>query len=291
MKIIDQSIIIEKKELDYNKLITLEKAARICYKSEGNFRGKPNETFLKKLIQSGHESILEHEKVTVKIITDRGVSHEIVRHRLASYSQESTRYCNYSQDKFGNELTFINNSWMNENAREVWLDGLEDIEDDYFQMLEEGATPQDARGILPNSLKTEMYVTMNFRAWRHFIKLRADKTAHPQIRELAAALYKVFSMYFAVIFSDLNVDESLAKNVDIVIQDAPAVISIQKVFNTGEVIQAILHDPSLTFQNQETGEKIYFSIEDETILSDYAGVQEIFTVDLLLDPHAKYKKI
>ncbi len=190
-------------------LKSVERMGRICYKSEGNITETSYQKFLKNLIARGHESVIEHGKVSVLVICDRGVSHEIVRHRIASYSQESTRYCNYSQDKFGNELTFIRPCFWTEDsdAFAVWKSSMEAAERDYFRLLELGATPQEARSVLPNSLKTEIVVTMNLREWRHFFKLRTSAAAHPQMRQTAAALLRDFQARVPVIFDDIAADE------------------------------------------------------------------------------------
>lgn len=183
----------------------IEKAGRTCYKSEGGIKDGSAERFIASIIKRGHESVIEHEKLTVRFVCDRGVSHEIVRHRIASYSQESTRYCNYSGDKFGNELTFIDTSFWEEGSvnKELWKETLAFIEKKYFQMLEEGAAPQEARSILPNSLKTEIVVTMNFREWRHFFRMRCDKAAHPQMREIAIPLLEELKAKLPVLFEDI----------------------------------------------------------------------------------------
>ena len=137
-----------------------------------------------------------HQDVTVKFVCDRGVSHEIVRHRVASFAQESTRYCNYSKDKFGNELTFIRPSWCNSNddIYKVWIDKCMEAESSYFLMLDCGATPQEARSVLPNSLKTEIIVTMNLDGWDHFFGLRCSKSAHPDMREVARMALQLFTL-------------------------------------------------------------------------------------------------
>ena len=187
---------------------SIERMGRICYKSEGNISDTSYRKFLQNLISRGHESVIEHGKVSVLVICDRGVSHEIVRHRIASYSQESTRYCNYSQDKFGNELTFIRPCfWTADSpAFAVWKASMEAVERDYFRLLQLGATPQEARSILPNSLKTEIVVTMNLREWRHFFRLRTSPASHPQMRQTASALLRDFKARVPVIFDDLSED-------------------------------------------------------------------------------------
>lgn len=193
----------------------LERCGRVCYKSEDRITPVSAEKFIKGVIKSGHESVLEHEKITVKVICDRGVSHEIVRHRLASYSQESTRYCNYSNEKFGSELTFINPCfWANTNDDHskrlfsLWVDEMQRIEDAYNEMIQCGAKPEEARSILPNSLKTEIVMTMNIREWRHFFKMRLSSRAHPQMREVAKIIYKEFTDRIPVLFSDIQIQET-----------------------------------------------------------------------------------
>ena len=155
----------------------LERAGRVCYKSEDRITNDSAEKFLTNIIGRGHESVLEHEKITVSVTCDRGVSHELVRHRIASYSQESTRYCNYSKDKFGNELTFISPCfWSQDDSMYgLWSEQMQQIENTYSKLIKMGATPQEARSVLPNSLKTQIVVTMNIREWRHFFKLRTDE--------------------------------------------------------------------------------------------------------------------
>lgn len=195
--------------IDGNELLKkIERIGRVCYKSEIGITNDSAIKFVKNIVKNGHESVIEHEKITVKIICDRGVSHELVRHRIASYSQESTRYCNYYADKFGNELTFIKPYFWNEDIAKykIWENTMFCIEKAYMQLIEAGAKPQEARSVLPNSLKTEIVVTMNLREWRHFFKLRADKAAHPQMRQIALPLLKKFQEDIPVIFDNL-VDE------------------------------------------------------------------------------------
>jgi len=185
----------------------IEKAGRTCYKSEDKITNDSADKFVEMLLSKGHESVIEHEKITVRIICDRGVSHELVRHRIASFSQESTRYCNYAKDKFGNELTFIIPTFMGDlsvEAFNIFNKGLRDIENVYFTMLDGGAKPEEARAILPNALKTEVVTTMNLRSWRHFFELRASKYAHPDIRKLANDLLKDFKANIPVIFDDIK---------------------------------------------------------------------------------------
>ena len=185
----------------------VEAAGRVCYKSESAIRGGSAEKFVANVIKRGHESVLEHVSLTVKFIVDRGVSHEIVRHRIASYSQESTRYCNYGNDKFGSEITVIKPVFFDEGttAYEIWKRSCEDDEKAYFDLLNEGCSPQQARSVLPNSLKTEVVMTANLREWRHFFRLRTAMDAHPQMREVATLLLIMMRNAIPVVFDDVGV--------------------------------------------------------------------------------------
>ena len=199
---------------DYDKIIKkIERIGRVCYKSESNISDDSAERFIGNILRRGHESVIEHEAVTVRFVCDRGVTHEIVRHRIASYSQESTRYCNYTSDKFGNAITVIDiaggfsydlNSPEDRKKYDIWKRSMEESEKAYFEMLEAGATPQEARSVLPNSLKTEIVITMNLRAWRNFFRLRVDKAAHPQMREVAGIALKEFKEKLPLFFEDIS---------------------------------------------------------------------------------------
>lgn len=194
-------------DIEGNTIIKkIEKAARVCYKSEDKISEGSAEKFLRNIIARGHESVLEHEKITVTVICDRGVSHEIVRHRIASYSQESTRYCNYNSEKFGKELTFIKPCFWSEDSDKyaVWEKQMQQIEDTYNQLIDSGASPQEARAILPNSLKTEIVITMNIREWRHFFNLRTSAGAHPQMREIASIMLTSFQDRIPILFDDIK---------------------------------------------------------------------------------------
>ena len=184
----------------------IEEIGRVCYKSEDKITEDSYKKFLGNIIKRGHESVLEHCSVTMKFICDRGVTHEIVRHRIGSYSQESTRYCNYSNDKFGNEITVIKPCFFEEGSDKykLWYLGCMDAENAYFRLLEAGASPQEARSVLPNSLKTEIVVTYNIREWRHFFKLRCSKAAHPQMREVAKMAFEQFYKYMPELFEDIK---------------------------------------------------------------------------------------
>lgn len=193
-------------ELDGKKMLQkIERIGRVCYKSEDLITEDSAEKFIRNILKRGHESVIEHEKISVKMVCDRGVTHEIVRHRVASYSQESTRYCNYQKDKFGNELTFIMPVFWKEDSPEyaLWKESMQQIEDQYMKLIEMGASAQEARSILPNSLKTEIVVTMNLREWRHFFRLRTASAAHPQIREIAGMVLEEFRRQIPVVFDEL----------------------------------------------------------------------------------------
>lgn len=208
MKIINPSFEILGNPDSSEILRNIETFGRVCYKSEENITPESAAPFIRRILKSGHESVIEHEKLSVRIICDRGVTHEIVRHRIASYSQESTRYCNYSKNKFGNELTFIKPCFWAEDsiAYSLWEKQMRSAETCYLALIEAGVTPEQARSILPNSLKTEIIVTMNLREWRHFFQLRTSKRAHPQMREVAIPLLHQMQKLLPPIFEDICCD-------------------------------------------------------------------------------------
>lgn len=185
----------------------IEEIGRVCYKSEDLITSESASKFVTMLVKRGHEAMIEHCSISVKFICDRGVSHEIVRHRIASYAQESTRYCNYSKDKFNNEITVIKPCFWEVHSAHygTWEIACRQSEKAYFELLENGATPQEARSILPNSLKTEIVVTYNLREWRNFFKLRTASLAHPQMREITIPLLNEFKTYLPEIFGDIEV--------------------------------------------------------------------------------------
>lgn len=211
MKIIDQSyeIILLADFTSQTNLI--EKCGRIAYQSEDKMTEDSATTFVSNIRSRNHGAVLEHSMMTVKFVTDRGVSHELVRHRLASFTQESTRYCNYNKDKFGNTVTFIRPVWFDmDNLQQIlkdienphvetiysgnssaWVQSMWNAERTYLNMISNGLSPQQARAVLPNSLKTTIAMTANFREWLHVFKLRGiEKAAHPQIRALILPLYQ-----------------------------------------------------------------------------------------------------
>lgn len=207
MKIIEPSVELINPIPYVVALNTIEIAGRTCYQSEDKMTQGSAEDFIRRIIKRGHESVLEHVSVTARFICDRGVSHEIVRHRIGAYSQESTRYCNYAGDKFGNEITVIRpNMWATCDVKQtVWFDACSRAEDRYFDMLANGATPQEARSVLPNSLKTSLIVTYDIREWRHFLRLRCAPAAHPQMQQVANMARDQLKAWGLVFFEDLEV--------------------------------------------------------------------------------------
>jgi len=226
MKIIKPSI--EILTITPNILQLIEKAGRTCYKSEANITEDSAQKFIKGLLKRGHESVIEHGVVTVRIICDRGVLFEFTRHRIASFSVESTRYCNYGnkdiefiepcfwkltnikiiKNKYSNKLELLElkpgkNTNDDDNFSD-WFFAIKVSEELYKGLIKRGATPQEARSVLPNSLKTEIVVTMNLRSWRHFLKLRYANSAHPQMREIAFMILKEFKQKIPIVFDDLK---------------------------------------------------------------------------------------
>lgn len=195
--------------------IAMERIGRVCYKSEGKITVGSAEKFIKARIGK-HESVIEHSALTVRLICDRGVTHEIVRHRLCAFSQESTRYCNYSGG-----VQFIIPPWVqmlpgeyigvwprsSDMGTNIWADSMIMAENMYINLTNLGWKPQQARAVLPNSLKTEIVITANFREWRHIFKLRTAKDAHPQMRELMVPLLSVAQTNIPYIFDDIEVQE------------------------------------------------------------------------------------
>lgn len=198
-------------DFDGQKMIEkIEAVARTCYKSEGKIKEGSAEKMVKTLVNSGHFAMIEHASVTVKFVCDRGVSHELVRHRLASFAQESTRYCNYSKDDFGSEITYIIPEYIPYGSEgfKIWKEQMKSAEKAYFDLLNFGLSPQEARAVLPNSLKTELIMTANLREWLHFFKLRAEGTTgtpHPQMLELAVPLLQDMRKLIPVIFDDVKI--------------------------------------------------------------------------------------
>ena len=191
----------------------IERCARVCYKSEDRITAGSAEKMVAALIRSGHEAMLEHYSFTVKFICDRGIANELVRHRIASFAQESSRYCCYAKDKFGKELTFINPCFWEPDSDNYarWFHEMDESEKTYLAMIENGATPEQARDILPTSIKTEIVMTANLREWRHFFKLRAEGVTgkpHPQMLEITIPLLKELKQKVPVVFDDIMSEEA-----------------------------------------------------------------------------------
>ena len=229
MKLIKPKVEILDK-LDENEVITrIASVARTCYKSEDLATPEKDKALIKRLIDSKHDAMLEFTDITVKFTTDRAIANELVRHRLASYAQESTRYCNYGKDKFGNELTFIIPSWLNlpegeytywdgdwvdmRNMQHLlkdkddnvsgWLFALTHAQTTYIVLTDNGWTAEQARSVLPLCTKTEINMKANLREWRHFFRLRCSKHAHPDMRVLALDLLKQMHDKLPTIFDDI----------------------------------------------------------------------------------------
>ena len=183
-------------------------AMRNCYRAELNAMPATDEQMVEKAIKKHHLSILEFAEVSINITCDRGVTHELVRHRLCSYAQESTRYCNYSGEKFGRELTFVRPSWtLNpgmENRMLLWMKAVSNAEDSYMDMLDDGATPQEARAVLPNSLATKIAIKANLREWIHIFKLRCDNPAHPDMRQVMWPILNSMLDKYPVVFQGVH---------------------------------------------------------------------------------------
>lgn len=200
--------------LDGNRIIkNIELAGRVCYKSEDRITGTSAHTFVSNIIKRGHESVLEHEKITVKFVCDRSVSHQIVRHRLASFSQESARYCNYSLDRFGGEITVVQPYFVdNIDAYDTWYSACLAAEQAYMDLIRAGLPAELARSVLPHSVKTELFVTANIREWRHIFKLRAAKSAYIELRRIVIPLLLHFRDKIPVLFDDIEYDTELPQS-------------------------------------------------------------------------------
>ena len=219
MKIVEPKyeILTDISEGGIKELQQIERVARVCYKSEDKITpdGESAKKLVRFLVKQGHEAMLEHSQLSVLFTCDRGVANELVRHRIASFAQESTRYCNYSKEKFGGELNFIRPYYIDvtdtdkkyESAEYtpggIWLDSCESAEILYKDMIARGMRPEQARCVLPLCLKTEIVVTANYREWRNIFKLRTPVAAHPQMRELMCPLLKELQSKIPVVFDDI----------------------------------------------------------------------------------------
>lgn len=207
MKIIEQSY-----RILWNPGDVIEKAARTCYRSEDKITddGSSDQKIKEMLTSLGHTTMLEHSVLSVEFTTDRAIANELTRHRLCSFAQESTRYCNYSKDKFGNELTFVQPEWILDiftYEASIWADACVMAEHTYLALLKKGLKPEDARCVLPLCLATKLVMTTNYAEWRHILKLRTAKGAHPQMRALMIPLLEELQETIPVIFDDIKVEE------------------------------------------------------------------------------------
>lgn len=207
-------------------LQAIELAGRTCYKSEDKITESSASKFVNMIVDRGHLSVVEHQSMTVRFVCDRGVSHELVRHRIASFSQESTRYCNYSKDKFDNQLTFVIPCWLEIEPGEgtpsnfglntmpgiQWMHAMQNSEEIYNNLIDQGWKPQQARSVLPNSLKTEIVVTANMREWKEIFRQRCSPAAHSQMREIMIPLQRQMQKVLPEIFGDYQEDTQMKLN-------------------------------------------------------------------------------
>ncbi len=205
MRIIEPSVLVKK--FDSQKILRgIEEIGRTCYKSEDKITPNSSSAFVSMLVKQGHHAMIEHESISVKFIVDRGVTHEMVRHRIAAFAQESTRYCNYTLDKFDKGLTFIRPFFFKADSLEYmdWLQVCKEAESRYLHLVEwHVRTPQEARSVLPNSLKTEIWITANLREWRHILTLRCSSKAHPQIQQVMIPLRHFLAADLAEVFGNV----------------------------------------------------------------------------------------
>ena len=221
MRIVEPWIKVEK--IDGVKIMKrIERACRTCYRSEENITGDSYKNLLKNCPNRGHESVLEHEKITIRMICDIGVYKDLTRHRFGSFSIESTRYCAYNKDKFDNEIKFIKpifytpgtiEIYDNENDKlnclktQYWTRCMEIIEEHYMDMSKNAkAVPDELRMILPHSTASQVTMTANIREWKHILELRCSKMAHPAIRQLLIPLLLIFQARMPEIFKDVPYD-------------------------------------------------------------------------------------
>ena len=209
MKVIKQSyeILTDLSDPISTILKPIERSGRVCYKSENNITDESCLTFCKNILNRGHEAVIEHSQLSVRFIVDRAIANELVRHRIASYCQESTRYVNYSKDKFGNEIKVIEPDDdilpLGSNNYNIWWSSCKSCEDAYMAMLSNGVKPEIARNVLPLSTATEIVMTANIREWRSVMRLRTTVFAHPQMRSIMRKLLDEFKSKIPVLFDDI----------------------------------------------------------------------------------------
>ena len=192
----------------------IERACRTCYRSEGLITEDSYKKLLKNCINRGHESVLEHEKITIRMQCDVGVYKDLTRHRFGSFSIESTRYCNYGKDKFDNEIKFIKPCNIDDSSElySNWIGAMNFIEKEYIAMSMNGATPDQMRMILPHSTAAEVTMTANIREWRHILDLRTKKMTHPAIRQLLIPLLLLFKKEMPELFDNIEYDTDFPVN-------------------------------------------------------------------------------
>ena len=210
MKVIQASYEILTDLSDPVKILKdIERAGRVCYKSESNITDDSCITFCKNILNRGHEAVIEHSQLSVKFTVDRAIANELVRHRLASYCQESSRYCNYSKDKFYNEIKVIEPEELlprNSTDYNIWWVSCKNAEEAYMTMISNGVKPEIARSVLPLSTATEIIMTANIREWRNVLKLRSSHNmrAHPQMRSICDRLLEELKSKIHVLFDDIG---------------------------------------------------------------------------------------
>lgn len=212
MKIVEPWIKVEK--FDGKKIMQrIERACRTCYRSEDKITDESYKNLLKNCLNRGHESVLEHEKITVRIYSDVGSYKDLTRHRFASFSVESTRYCSYDKDKYGNEISFMNPVYIEDkDMYETWKNAMQEIEKAYIKMKELGATTDMCRNLLPHSTAGEYTMTANIREWKHILSLRANNHVHPAIRQVMIPLLKYFKEQMPEIFDEIPYDEDFSQD-------------------------------------------------------------------------------
>ena len=212
MKLVDPVLYVE--DYDGKKIMhRIERACRTCYRSENLITEESYKALLKNCLNRGHESILEHEKISIRMICDIGVYKDLTRHRFASFSIESTRYCNYGKDKYDNQIKFIKPAHIEEGTEiyDLWKKSLEQIEESYVKMSELGAKPDQLRMLLPHSTAAEVNMTCNIRECRHILSLRCAKMTHPTIRQLMIPLLIKFKQDMPELFENIEYDEDFPK--------------------------------------------------------------------------------
>ena len=206
MRLVEPWIKVE--NFDGEKIMKrIERACRTCYRSEDKISEESYKNLLTNCLNRGHESVLEHEKITVRIYSDIGTYKDLTRHRFASFSVESTRYCSYNKDKYGNEIAVVNPVYMKDKeVFETWKKAIEDMEKAYMKMKELGASTDMCREILPHSTAAEYTMTANIREWKHILELRTTNHVHPAIRQVLIPLLLLFKEQMPEIFGDIEYD-------------------------------------------------------------------------------------